>query len=753
MKQSMLRSCMFFLVALILLSAGITVTAAEEHEKATLLSKLSIMQGYPDGELHLDKPVTRAEFTKIAVAASPYKNQVATGHNVSPFADVHYSHWAAPYVKLSVSNGLIKGYPDSTFRPDSTVLYEEAVTVCLRLLGYSNEDFGYSWPYGQIGLAGSLGLIDSVYSGVGNNLTRRDVMQMVYNLLECKPKGGSNDYIESLQYKLEEDVILIATHKEDSSVGTNKVYTSVGTFKIDDSFVHDYVGQKGTAVIKNGDNLFCFIPKAQSGEEYVVYSKLDTAIITYRDGAMGNLNVNDNTTAYMGTQKSTYAQLKNSMEMGDIITVQRNDDDTVEYITIREGNLVGPVTVRDSNWRQELSVNGDVTVMRNGVKVSADTVQKYDICYYSPDLNMILAYSKRVTGIYESASPNKDQLTSVTISGVTYQVESAEAFAALSSGGSVEYGDTVTVLLGKDGDIAGVMTTQTESSVVGFFNAAGVKNYTTSTGGSYSNYYVQIIGTDGQAFEFATQRDYRESLSLNQVVRVNFSNGLASVSTYKGTGFSGKVNLESRTIGNKKIAQAVNILDVVQTSSTERGAYASVFLQRLEGMQIAQNGVLYYKTNAENEVTDIILNDLTGECYSYGIITEANSNNQGMRVSGSYSYDINGVSGNVNTNGGMFSVSKGEPVQLLIAGGTVQNIKPLTKLSASVKQVTDSTLVGSDGTHYPLSGDVVVYHKKQYDHTIIPVSELMTGDYKIAAYHDKDMERGGRVRIIIAEKR
>ena len=43
--------------------------------------------------------------------------------------------------------------------------------------------------------------------------------------------------------------------------------------------------------------------------------------------------------------------------------------------------------------------------------------------------------------------------------------------------------------------------------------------------------------------------------------------------------------------------------------------------------------------------------------------------------------------------------------------------------------------------------------KKMYDYTIIPLSELMVEDYRITAYHDKSMDRGGRIRIIIAEDR
>ena len=43
-----------------------------------LMSELNIISGDPDGNLRLDDCVSRAEFTKIAVNASSFKNSVAT---------------------------------------------------------------------------------------------------------------------------------------------------------------------------------------------------------------------------------------------------------------------------------------------------------------------------------------------------------------------------------------------------------------------------------------------------------------------------------------------------------------------------------------------------------------------------------------------------------------------------------------------------------------------------------------------------
>ncbi|MBR6729121.1 MAG: hypothetical protein IKL80_03075, partial [Clostridia bacterium] len=175
------------------------------------------------------------------------------------------------------------------------------------------------------------------------------------------------------------------------------------------------------------------------------------------------------------------------------------------------------------------------------------------------------------------------------------------------------------------------------------------------------------------------------------------------------------------------------------------------FLQQLDKMNLAQSSILYYKTNDAGEITDLILDDITGECYAYGIVTKAESNTSGMRASGSYTYDIKGVSGVFSSSGKSYAVATGQPVMMRMADGKPQNIMALTKLSANIKTVTERSLVSITGTEYLISDDVAIYLKRSYDYTTLPISELQKGSYRMTAYHDKSMEKGGRIRVIVAE--
>ncbi|MBR2471118.1 MAG: S-layer homology domain-containing protein [Clostridia bacterium] len=232
-----MKKLISLMTVLVMMFSFITASATvNEADITSLMAEMNIMNGFPDGEFYPELPVTRAQFAKIAVNASKYKNMVAHGMVTSPFADVSYSHWAAPYIKIASENKLILGYPDSTFLPENSVSLAEAVTVAVKLLGYTDSDFSTSWPYGQMGVANNIGLTDGIDAGMNDPLTRADVRTLIYNVLRTNMKDSNTEYITALGYSIVENVTLIATNSENSSVGAGKIHTSAGTYEINENF-------------------------------------------------------------------------------------------------------------------------------------------------------------------------------------------------------------------------------------------------------------------------------------------------------------------------------------------------------------------------------------------------------------------------------------------------------------------------------------------------------------------------------------
>ena len=727
---------------------SITTYAAPVYSNnvAGLLSELSIMQGDPDGNMRYDDLVSRAECTKIAVAASSYRNSVATGSKTSPFSDVKSSHWAAPYVKLASVNKFITGYPDSTFRPENNVLMEEAVTVVVKMLGYNDDDFAASWPYGQIGVAKNTGLLDNISASQGDYLTRGEVAQLIYNTLRAKPKSAAQagaEYISSIGYSLTENVTILATAKEDSSVGSGKVSTSSGTYKINQYFDRSIIGHKGYILTNDSGELLLFIGNNLTTVDYNVYTVLENEIVAYKDGSLVSLKLSDNLTAYNGLQTTTLVSVKSSLDTGYLLSVAYDADGNPEYVTVNDSELEGPLTVLSDTFYTTLGLSNNPVVMRDGNRSSLSSITKYDVVYYSTALDMLWAYSKKVTGTYEEAYPSRDSVSSVKIGGTTYTIESADAAAALSSSGSFALGDTITVMIGKDGEIAGVIPPENVSNTVyGFVIAAGTSEFTDSDGNITSSRYVQLAHTDGSTVKYKTKSNY--SSSLHTAVKLTLSNGYATLKTENiGATVKGEFDSDKMLLGDTPLSENVRILEVTSVEASEPANYTTLFVNRLDGISVKSSQVLHYAKDSKDRITDLILLNATGDAYKYGIITNTNSNTV-SGSGGSYSGFVGTQSINISSQNTKYSVTAGQPVQFTMNGNSVSSMTALSQVPGTIESISSAYVETATKT-YKVSDDCVVYNSQN---NVMTLDEALadTG-LKFQAYIDK---HSSTVRVIKA---
>ncbi len=746
--------CLIMVCMLLLPTMVTSASTYDDYGTATLLKELKIMQGDPDGNLRLDDYVTRAEFSKIAIAASSYRNTVAKQSAISPFKDVSYKHWAAPYVSVAVKSGVITGYPDFTFRPEQNVTYEEAVTVCLKLLGYTSEDYGVSWPYGQVGMAENLNLDENVTANVGDNMTRRNVMNLVYNMLNTCSKNTDRDYISVFDYTIVEDCVLIATSKEDSSVGGNKISTSEGTFNITSDFNRENVGKKGDAVLKDNKDLVIFVPYNQQITTYNIYQILDNKVIVYENGKPVATDVDTSVTVYNKGNKSTLSAMLNQINPGDVLTTYKNADGVLDYGILNKDTLEGPIIAYSNEWYKTYGIDiGNYTVIKDGTKSTANNISRYDVVYYSEPLNTVYAYSKKVTGVYESASPNKDMPTSVTVSGVTYKLEGASAYNSLSSQGSYNYGDTVTLLLGRNGDVAGVLEPQNAAGTInGYLKATGTKQFPTADGNNISSYYISVIRADGTSVDFRTNSDY--SSFINKIVTVSFkSDGIASIAVRNDSGtIYGTVDGNNSYIGKHKVSENVEILDVSGTKAGETTAYTKTYMSRLDGIELQSGDVIYYSKNSDGEITELFLDNVTGDMYKYGIITSAQLNTAGSVKTFTCLADWNSYSYSGATISGV-SVKNGGGVGVLLAGNSAVDYITLKQLSGAVEEISGDVIKTRKGD-YIIYGNASAFVKSGTSYMQTDLNEVTDlTKYNVTAYYDKEMDEGGRIRVLVAVKK
>ncbi|WP_158578126.1 S-layer homology domain-containing protein [Butyricicoccus sp. AF18-9LB] len=105
------------------------VSDGQWHNKAvSTMAKLGIVKGRRADSFDPDASITRAEFAAICARFS-----TRTVENSGSFSDIS-GHWAENEIERAAAFGWISGYPDGTFRPDARITRAEAMTMINRVL-------------------------------------------------------------------------------------------------------------------------------------------------------------------------------------------------------------------------------------------------------------------------------------------------------------------------------------------------------------------------------------------------------------------------------------------------------------------------------------------------------------------------------------------------------------------------------------------------------------------------------------------
>ena len=200
-----------------------------EYEKAvSRLVAFEIVDGYKDGTYKPENDVTRAEFAKIIVEALGIGNATKAAQGKTNFSDVPATHWASGYINVATGQGLLKGYPDGTFKPSAQVSYAEAMTMLVRALGYQDQFLKGSWPGNYVAKAAEAGISSGVrFDDAGRFANRGDVANLVNNALDADVvkvetyKDGTVEYKES-EKTLLKDKLDISKY-EDTRILADKI--------------------------------------------------------------------------------------------------------------------------------------------------------------------------------------------------------------------------------------------------------------------------------------------------------------------------------------------------------------------------------------------------------------------------------------------------------------------------------------------------------------------------------------------------
>lgn len=81
------------------------------------LTNMGIIDGYQDGSFRPYGRITRAQFAKMAVGFFETTTEEYQGY----YTDVPENAWFTEYVEAASRVGLIQGFEDGTYRPDTNI--------------------------------------------------------------------------------------------------------------------------------------------------------------------------------------------------------------------------------------------------------------------------------------------------------------------------------------------------------------------------------------------------------------------------------------------------------------------------------------------------------------------------------------------------------------------------------------------------------------------------------------------------------
>ena len=424
-------------------------------------------------------------------------------------------------------------------------------------------------------------------------------------------------------------------------------------------------------------------------------------------------------------------------------TVKNNE---VDYATVVSADTKGPY-VADNGGGLTLPFT-PTAVYVDGALSGQSQVKQYDVYYYNAALRTVWVYTDRATGTLTDLSPSKTAPTSATVAGVTYSIGSSTASYKLSSQGQFSQGDVVTVLLGMDGDIVDVVSAQnSETTYYGVVIAstkAASSSSTSASSNATAQAQTQVACSDGTVRTFYHSGGAQ---SVGKLVSVAVTQSGTTLSAISRRSLSGTVNSAGTRFAGYSFADNVDILD-----TDSDGGYARIYPSRLAGYSLTDDDVLFYSLDSTGSIDCLILDEATGDTYTYAFVTQATSKTDGSSLSGSYTYLQNGQSHSVSGQQ-TYSVKVGGARLTFSDNGSLKGMRQLS--SVNLTGLTSLTATAGS-SKYALAEDVTVLLRDGSQQGYYPttLSAVNSTDYSLVGWYDNQgASAGGRIRILVATKK
>ena len=782
MKKRFVSLCLAGLIMVAPASAVFTdISDSRVSQTAAVLDALGIMQGVGGGSFAPGKALTRAQFCKLAVTAmgvtdvSPYASYTI-------FPDVKHSHWAAPYINAAVRHpelkekSIIRGYADGSFGPDKIVSYGEVCTMLLRMLGYKEEDVGPFWPADYIAQAQAIGLTDGVtITDARAAVKRGDAAVLLLNALNTDKKGEEGStLLDKVASSTVKDCILLETGKtysalaadaalfyEDGVVDTESPRKTAGT--LDSSMIGVY----GTIVIGKGSSKVAVgvIPNGNKTETYEVVNAEADRIVTTN----GTLRPDRKTKLYisrdyaMGEYENVWANLQS----GDMLTLYYNEYGVLQLMAVLPKTTAGAAHSFVYGLATSRRIPAEYTIIKNGAKIDASKLKKYDVVTLDAANRQAIVSDTKLSGKYQTDSTTYSHPSQVKILGKEFEV-SSEAAATFKD---MKLNDYITLLFDADGNVAAAYPKKDVS--------AEMQGIVTKIGGEKAT----VTLTNGLTLrDIPIAKDVKTDV-MGRLVTVSQSGEGADLIRRTLSGkTAGNWSVAEGKLGSNAVSSKVRVYEEVLSGAPLN----AINVSDIDLTSVPASQIKYTVQDNAGTVTNIVLGDVTGESWIYGIgygkkikgnfYPPADSGYSDMQPEEQeeyqrkhpeyYSYTYAVVpkywqDGKMvddkeyrvpslpsGLNGNPIGIPRGYSTDASIVNTSLDTLK-LTLIDT----VKPSAFDGSSGVrtkdgYYELAENIGVYVSEQNRFVSLQTAKSNYTSFRV--YANKTAENGGKIRVIVA---
>ena len=604
----------------------IDVTDPDTAVNADILRLMGVVSGTGGNMFNPGGALTRAQFCTMVVTFLQKGEEAPRYATRTIFSDVKGSHWARSYINLAASDPslfvkesggedgkgvpLISGVGDGRFLPDDNISLAEAVTILLRALGYTSREAGAVWPQGYMDLAKSIGLLDGLDVGSSTHINRGQAARLFVNALSCKTKEGKPYYTTIGQVVDEKKTIILAVNVEaddGSTIGAIRTTSDKNSEAFlpahGDGNVTALQGRRGYLVLDDNKEVVTFVPdkstattivlngdaqpgyvKSGSGQQYTISG----SALVYASGDGEGKNYSE---AY--TSLSSGTQLTMYSEKGKIVAIYSASGSTTSSTdaVVVQGN------VTTATFHRLTGGASNFKILKNRQPITLSQIKPYDVVTYDAISNTLIVSDLRMTAIYADPTPNPKAPATIDLLGEKLTVLES----AWDTIGDAKPGDSVSLLLTADGNVAGIVkpSAQTRSTAVGFIKGES----------------VSIFLPNGTTKKLSGGVSNTSSVMEEEPVIVSAGREKYSVSKLPTNRAPGSFDVAGMKLGKLTVSSGVRIYEQVKGGSMrpiDRGS--------LEMATVSAEKVTGYHTDSSGYVDYIILNDVTGTAYIYGMM-------------------------------------------------------------------------------------------------------------------------------------